>query len=619
MLDTSVCQKPGGGRMHFRGIRSSKFKHVYGAPANKSKCYDNIKITRNAGDASFCAVNPKFLAVVVEVGGGGSFLVLPLDQTGRIPHAASKISGHSRPVLDIKWNPFNDNIIASASEDCTVKLWYIPDGGLGLASDLTEHLVKLQGHRRRVTILEWHPTAENILLSAGFDHRILIWNIAKGQAVNAIECHPDVIYSMSLNRTGSLLATTCKDKKLRIIDPRLGEVLRVGDSHQGTKASKVVYLGDTGRLFTTGFSKFSDRQFGVWSQHDLSSPLQMDAVDSSSGVLFPFYDHDTHMIYIAGKGDGNVRYYELLDEHPYVFYLSQFISGAPQRGFGIVPKRGCVTTQCEIFRFYKLHATKDIIEPISMIVPRKSESFQDDIYPETQAPVPSLTAEEWISGRNASPILMSLKAGSRIRTYKPVVYKPSENSIVASDKNNDRKFMFLSEETQPDYRPMDMRMNESKKPCPRIDHRPLGADSYSKQSPELVKNNKIEQPKRNGISNGTNSSNNKQKNLGSKFQDVQRKWMLSPPPTGESDGSSDFDPLEQKSGPSSLPLGHSSVKSLSNKFKQNGNGVSSQNGLNGSHNGIDTQQIIEDQKRVIENLKAQITSKDKNTTAGRSN
>ena len=54
--------------------------------------------------------------------------------------------------------------------------------------------------RRRVTLLEWHPTAENILFSAGFDHRILIWNIAKGQSVNAIECHPDAIYSMSLNR-----------------------------------------------------------------------------------------------------------------------------------------------------------------------------------------------------------------------------------------------------------------------------------------------------------------------------------------------------------------------------------------------------------------------------------
>jgi hypothetical protein len=40
-------------------------------------------------------------------------------------------------------------------------------------------------------------------------------------------------------RNGSLLATTCKDKKLRIIDPRNGEVLRQGDSHQGTKACKV--------------------------------------------------------------------------------------------------------------------------------------------------------------------------------------------------------------------------------------------------------------------------------------------------------------------------------------------------------------------------------------------
>ena len=126
--------------------------------------------------------------------------------------------------------------------------------------------------------------------------------LTKGQSVNSIECHPDVIYSMSLNRTGSLLATTCKDKKLRIIDPRSGEVLRIGDCHQGNKASKVVYLGDTGQLFSTGFSKFSDREFGIWSQHDLSSPLRMDSIDSSSGVIFPFYDHDTKMIYMAGKG-----------------------------------------------------------------------------------------------------------------------------------------------------------------------------------------------------------------------------------------------------------------------------------------------------------------------------
>lgn len=63
----------------FRGVRSSKFRHVYGVPAKREKCYDNVKITKNAHDSQFCAVNPKFLAIVTEVAGGGAFLVLPID------------------------------------------------------------------------------------------------------------------------------------------------------------------------------------------------------------------------------------------------------------------------------------------------------------------------------------------------------------------------------------------------------------------------------------------------------------------------------------------------------------------------------------------------------------
>ena len=54
--------------------------------------------------------------------------------------------------------------------------------------------------RRRVMSLEWHPTAENILLSAGYDHLIIVWNIAKGHVVRVIDCHQDTIYSMSFNR-----------------------------------------------------------------------------------------------------------------------------------------------------------------------------------------------------------------------------------------------------------------------------------------------------------------------------------------------------------------------------------------------------------------------------------
>lgn len=85
-------------------------------------------------------------------------------------HNSFKVTGHTGAILDIKWNPFNDNIIASSSDDASVKLWYIPDGGL--TANLTECLVQLTGHKRRVGFVEWHPTADNILASVGFDYTV---------------------------------------------------------------------------------------------------------------------------------------------------------------------------------------------------------------------------------------------------------------------------------------------------------------------------------------------------------------------------------------------------------------------------------------------------------------
>lgn len=39
----------------------------------------------------------------------------------------------------------------------------------------------------------------------------------------------------------------------------------------------------------------------VCEQEDLSEPLYEEDLDGSAGVLFPFYDPDTHMLYLAGK------------------------------------------------------------------------------------------------------------------------------------------------------------------------------------------------------------------------------------------------------------------------------------------------------------------------------
>ncbi|XP_011385551.2 coronin-2A-like [Pteropus vampyrus] len=85
-----------------------------------------------------------------------------------------------------------------------------------------------------------------------------------------------------------------------------------------------------------------------------------------------------------------------------------------------MPKRGLDVSSCEIFRFYKLITTKSLIEPVSMIVPRRSESYQEDIYPPTAGAQPSLTAREWLNGMNKEPVLVSLRPGSELLSPRPL-------------------------------------------------------------------------------------------------------------------------------------------------------------------------------------------------------
>lgn len=192
-------------------------------------------------------------------------------------------------------------------------------------------------------------------------------------------------------------------------------VSRLQESNFKThRASKVLILGNTKMLLTSGTSRYNDRQIALWDQDDLSAPLLEDNLDGSSGVIFPFYDPDTHMLYLAGKGDGNIRYYEISTEKPYIHFLTEYRSQLPQKGLGVMPKRGLDVSSCEVFRFYKLVTIKSLIEPLSMIVPRRSESYQEDLYPMTAGNRPALTAEEWLSGMDKGPVLMSLKPGSQI-------------------------------------------------------------------------------------------------------------------------------------------------------------------------------------------------------------
>uniref|UniRef100_UPI00358FA7A4 coronin-1C-A-like isoform X6 n=1 Tax=Myxine glutinosa TaxID=7769 RepID=UPI00358FA7A4 len=429
-------------------VRYSKYRHVYGQAVKTDQCYDDIRVSRTTWDSTFSSVNPKFLAIIVEASGGGAFIVLPLSRMGRIDKSYPTVCGHTAPVLDIEWCPHNDYVIASSSEDCTVMVWQVPE--IGLTHSLTEPVVVLEGHTKRVGIISWHPTARNVLLSAGCDNLIVIWNVGTGEPLIVLdEFHPEIIYSVCWNYNGSLLCTSCRDKCIRVINPRDRTVLAERfKAHIGGRPSRAVFTRDglivtTGfgrmserqlalwdperlaphegirpmraiftrddHVFTTGFTRMSERQIGLWDPKNFEEPIALQELDTSNGVLLPFYDYDSNVIYLCGKGDSSIRYFEVTDEAPYVHFLNTFTSKEPQRGMGFMPKRGLDVSKCEIARFYKLHERK--CEPIVMIVPRKSDMFQDDLYPDTAGAEPSMEAEEWFAGRDAEPMLISLREG----------------------------------------------------------------------------------------------------------------------------------------------------------------------------------------------------------------
>jgi len=384
-------------------VRSSKFRHVFGTPAKKELTYDGIKPSRSAWDSNKVSASSKFIGVVWDASGGGAFAVLDVNNKGKLGQFPL-VTGHTGDVLDIEFNPFNDNLVASISEDCYAKIWNIPDGGL--KENMTAPVQTLQGHKRKVGTLNFSTVANNILATTANDSTIKIWDIETGQAALTITGHPDLIQSSGWDHQCKIYASASKDKKVRITDPRAGKIVGEVEAHVGVKGMRLTFLGQKDKLFSMGFSKTSERQFSLWDPRSLSKALKTENIDTASGILMPFYDDDTNMLYLAGKGDGNVRYYEIVDEAPYIYFLSEFKSATPQRGMGWTPKLAMDTATCEIARMLKVTATA--IEPISFSVPRKSDIFQDDLYPPTFSHQPALNPDAWLKGQNADPKTITL-------------------------------------------------------------------------------------------------------------------------------------------------------------------------------------------------------------------
>ena len=103
-------------------IRASKYRHVFCDPPRPDATFQNLRLSTITGDQNYIKANNLYFAVGVQ-GGGGPFAVIPLSKPGRIEAEQPVVCGHSAAVLDFDFNPFNDSLLASCSDDQTVKVW----------------------------------------------------------------------------------------------------------------------------------------------------------------------------------------------------------------------------------------------------------------------------------------------------------------------------------------------------------------------------------------------------------------------------------------------------------------------------------------------------------------
>jgi len=409
------------------------FKHLHAETPKPEFTFQDLKNPYTSGEGCYAAASASLFGVSLG-GGGGPVLVHRLDEPGRLATDHRVVNVHKGKVLDFQFSPFIDNILATASEDCSVMVTEVNENPSEMKENILEADVKLSGHSKKVHLLRWHPTAVNVVASSSWDKTIKLWNVATSECVQSYDSLKTNTLSMDFNADGSLLAATTKSKLMKIFDPRVPEKsVAEFECCSGSKSSKVFWAESTGYLGLTCFNKMAKRKLRLWDLKMLDGkPIADDVIDQMTSVLMPSFDSDINILFTAGKGDGNVSYHQLVEGKGYKT-ISAYRNSDPQKGGCWVPKRALDTSKCEVARFLKL--TKNSVVPLSFCVPRKTgaDVFQEDIYPDCFAGVPSMTTDEYFNGDNKGIVRMSMNPEKREDMAKVVFEKKKTYAELAAE------------------------------------------------------------------------------------------------------------------------------------------------------------------------------------------
>jgi COMPASS component SWD3 len=133
--------------------------------------------------------------------------------SGKLEHT---LEGHLAGISTIAWSP-DSNIIASGSDDKSIRLW---DISTGLA-----HPKPFIGHHNYILSLAFSPKG-NMLVSGSFDEAVFLWDVRCARIMRSLPAHSDPIGGVDFVRDGTLIVSCANDGLIRVWDTATGQCLR---------------------------------------------------------------------------------------------------------------------------------------------------------------------------------------------------------------------------------------------------------------------------------------------------------------------------------------------------------------------------------------------------------
>ncbi|MDF5716402.1 MAG: serine/threonine protein kinase [Rhizonema sp. NSF051] len=118
------------------------------------------------------------------------------------------LSGHAWAVLTVAFSP-DGKILATGSEDNTIKLWQVNTGKI---------IDTLPGHSWSVVALAFSTDGE-MLLSGSWDKTVKLWRVHTKKEIVTLSGHVDSVSAVAISPDAQLIASGSRDKTIKLWQP----------------------------------------------------------------------------------------------------------------------------------------------------------------------------------------------------------------------------------------------------------------------------------------------------------------------------------------------------------------------------------------------------------------